>query len=288
MSDCRRCGRDAGLDAFACNHCADVARADLTTIADFANHLDDKRARIGSNWQNGTIGRAAETPMPFDPRVSKVADPIRVALHGTARIVIDAGAVILPLSDDIHDVAEWLVTRCDWLRRQECGPTEFDTFDVCRSNIVALFDRPPERMYVGRCQAEVEGGNCTESLYVETDDHGKPSTEYTHCPKCDESYKISERQEEIKAGVKNYLGTMKEISHLCRLTHSENVSMSMLYTYVANGLIHPHGTRIECDSAGRHKSVPTYRIGDIDVAIEDWRQLREQRRHAGKKSQRVA
>jgi len=288
MSACRRCGRDAGLDAFACNYCADVARTDLTTIADFAKHLDDKRARIGSNWRPGTIGRAAEIPLPYDPRVSKIADPIRIALHGSAKIVIDAGAVILPLSDDIHDVAEWLIGHCDWLRRQDVGPHEFNTFDTCRSNIMALFDRPPERMYIGHCHGMIEDVPCTEQLYVETDGHGKPTSGKVTCKRCKQGHDVSDRREEIKAGVKNYLGTMKEISHLCRLTHDENVSMSMLYTYVANGLIHSHGTRIECDSAGRHKAVPTYRIGDIDVAIEDWRQLLEQRRHAGKKSRRVA
>ena len=123
---------------------------------------------------------------------------------------------------------------------------------------------------------------------METDGHGKPTSGKVTCKRCKQGHDVSDRREEIKAGVKNYLGTMKEISHLCRLTHDENVSMSMLYTYVANGLIHSHGTRIECDSAGRHKAVPTYRIGDIDVAIEDWRQLLEQRRHAGKKPRRVA
>ena len=288
MSDCRRCGRDAGRDAFACNYCADTARTDLTTIADFATHLDDKRARLGSNWQNGTIGRAAETPMPFDPRVSKVANPIRIALHGTAKIVIDAGAVVMPLSDDIYDVAEWLVTRVDWLRRQECGPSEFATFDTCRSNLEQLFDRPPDRMYIGRCHGKIEDVPCAESLYVEIDDNGKPDKGTVKCPRCDQGHDVNSRREEIKAGVKDYLGTMREISRLCRLMYDDGVSMTMLYLYAERGLMESQGWRMERDAKGRNRSVSTYRIGDVEDAIKKWKAIQEERRHAGKKSKRVA
>ena len=287
MSDCQACGRDAG-DAFACMTCAESARTDLAQIADFALDLDDKRARLGSNWKNGTIGRAAEIPLPYDPRVSKVADPIRVALHGTASIVIGAGAVILPASDSIHDVAQWLITRCDWLRRQDVGPEEFATFEVCRSNIVALFDRPPDRTYIGRCHAEIEGGTCTESLYVESDDKGKPVKPNAICPRCEASCAVSSRQDEIKASVRDYLGTMKEISHLCRLMYDEGVSMSMLYQYASKGLMFSRGTRLECDSQGRHREVATYRIGDVESAIKAWREEQERRRTEKRGTRKVA
>ena len=287
MSDCRRCGRTAG-DAFACTTCSETARADLATIADFALHLDDKRARLGSNWKDGTIGRAAEIPLPYDPRVSKVADPIRVALHGSVRIVIDAGAVILPLSDDIHDVAEWLITRCDWLRRQDVGPEEFATFELCRSNIVTLFDRPPDRMYIGRCLADLEGTPCPESLYVETDDNGKPTKAHATCPRCAATHTVTDRREEIKAGVKDYLGTMREISRLCRLMYDDGVSMSMLYLYAERGLMDSQGWRMEHDSKGRYRSVSTYRIGDVEAAIKKWQAIQEARRAEKRKGCRVA
>ena len=286
MSDCRRCGRTAG-DAFACTTCSDTARADLTKIADFALHLDEKRARLGSNWKNGTVGRAAEIPLPYDPRVSKVADPIRIALHGTARIVIDAGAVILPVSDDLHDIAQWLVTRCDWLRRQDVGPHEFSVFDVCRSNLELLFDRPPDRMYVGRCHGTIEGIPCTESLYIETDDQGKPTVGKVTCRRCSQSHDVKDRREEMKAGVKDYLGTMKEISRLCRLMYDEGVSMSMLYLYAERGLMESQGWRMEHDTQGRYRSVSTYRIGDVEAAIKKWQEIQDARR-AEKKSKRVA
>jgi len=282
------CGRDAGMDAFACKTCAESAKSDLTQIADFAQHLDDRRARLGSNWKDGTIGRAAEIPLPYDPRVSKVADPISIALHGTARIVIDAGAVILPVSGDIHDVALWLITRCDWLRRQDVGPEEFATFEKCRSNIVRLFDRPPDRTYIGRCQSDVDGVLCVESLYVETDDKGNPVMANMTCPRCKASHTVADRQEEIKAGVQDYLGTMREISKLCRLMYDDGVSMSMLYLYAERGLMESQGWRMEHDIKGRYRSVSTYRIGDVEHAIEAWRKIQEDARRGKRQRPCVA
>jgi hypothetical protein len=286
MSECRRCGRAAG-DAFACTTCSDTAKADLTQIADFALHLDDKRARLGSNWKDGTIGRAAEIPLPYDPRVSKVADPIRVALLGTARIIVHAGAVILPISDDIHDVALWLVNHCDWLRRQDVGPHEFAEFNVCRSNLVQLFDRPPDRMYIGRCKGTIEDVPCIESLYVEVDDNGKPATGTVKCRRCSQGHDVKDRREEMKAGVKDYLGTMREITRLCRLMYDDGVSMSMLYLYAEKGLMESQGWRMEHDSKGRYRSVSTYRIGDVEAAIKKWAAIQEARR-AEKKPKCVA
>jgi len=84
MTDCLRCGRAAGA-AFACATCTQNARADLLMVASLAGHLDGKRARRRSNWTTGHIGHTATLPLPYDPRVSQVADPILVALHGTAR-----------------------------------------------------------------------------------------------------------------------------------------------------------------------------------------------------------
>jgi hypothetical protein len=281
------CGRDAG-DAFACMTCAESARTDLTQIADFAQHLDDRRARLGSNWKDGTIGRAAEIPLPYDPRVSKVADPISIALQGTARIVIDAGAVILPASGDIHDVALWLITRCDWLRRQDVGPEEFATFETCRSNIVRLFDRPPDRMYIGRCHGVVEDVSCVESLYVEIDDNGKPAVGTVKCPRCSQGHDVKSRRDEIKAGVQDYLGTMREISKLCRLMYDDGVSMSMLYLYAERGLMESQGWRMEHDIKGRYRSVSTYRIGDVEHAIEQWRKIQEDARNGKRQRPCVA
>ena len=287
MTDCRNCGRDAGRDAFACKTCSDTAKADLAHIAILAHHLDGKRARLGSNWKDGTIGRTAEIPLPYDPRVSKVADPIRIALHGSARIVIDAGAVVMPDSDTITDVALWLITRCEWLRKQDVGPDEFAAFELCRSNIEALFDRPPDRLYIGRCQADLEGTPCPESLYVETDDNGRPTSAHATCPRCAKSHTVADRREEIKAGVKDYLGTMREISRLCRLMYDDGVSMSMLYLYAERGLMESQGWRMEHDSKGRYRSVSTYRIGDVEAAIKKWAAIQEARR-AEKKPKCVA
>jgi hypothetical protein len=48
------------------------------------------------------------------------------------------------------------------------------------------------------------------------------------------------------------------------------------------------GWRMEHDSKGRYKSVSTYRIGDVEDAIEKWRKIQEARRADKRGSRSVA
>ena len=71
------------------------------------------------------------------------------------------------------------------------------------------------------------------------------------CPRCDQGHDVKSRREEIKAGVKDYLGTMREISRLCRLMYDDGVSMTMLYLYAERGLMESQGWRMEARQQGQ-------------------------------------
>ena len=291
MSDCRNCGRDAGKDAFACTWCAETAMTNLGHIAGLAHHLDGKRARRHSNWQNGIIGHAAQIPLPYDPRVSQVADPIRVALHGTVRIILDARSSVSVDDLDPESItssALWIAKHCDWLRRQDVGPEELASFATHKMALEKLFDNPPDRMYVGRCNADIEGTPCRASLYVETDGKGKPNSQKATCPCCRTSHEIDDRREQLADGVADYRATIREISRLCVLIHPGMVSKTLLYEYIRGGLMLPQGTREERDSVGRMHTASTYRIGDVQGAIDKWQELRIQKRDTKRRACRVA
>jgi len=274
MSDaCRICGRSA-KDAFACTVCAQSARDNLTNIASLAGHLDSKRAHERSNWTTGTIGRAAVLPLPYDPRVSAVADPIRIGLHGSVLLCGDTR----PADDSIATVARWLVARCDWIRRRDFGPDEFGTFERAKDALVQLFDNPPAQLYVGRCGAIRDDlAKCPASLYVEADDDGKPASQFIACPLCLTVHPLGLRQSILAAGVADYLGTSHEISQLCRHMLGDDVSPAMIRGYAHRGTIAAKGTRVVDTKAG-HRTADLYRIGDVQAAAANARE-REAVRH---------
>lgn len=262
MNECRLCGRDAGKDHFACHTCATTAQADLRTIAGLAHHLDGKRARRRSNWTSGTIGRTATLPLPYDPRVSKVADPILIALHGTARIVGDATST-WPPDDSLAGTARWLVTWCEWLRRRDVGPDEFESFETHKAALIQLFDNPPETHYAGPCGRLIDDGPpCTQDLYIEV------GLTALICPSCNTLHAIEPRQEQLDASVADYLGTAKEISNLCRFQFGDDVSTAMIRGYVRHGLIQSKGTRMEHTKTGERQA-NLFRIGDVREAVKN-------------------
>lgn len=265
MSKCPRCDRILSADAFICRECVKTARKDLRTIAEFASWADDKRARIGSTWSVGGGSRASETPIPYDPRVTRVLTPIHNDLTTWARIVWDeapSGPDEQQPSMTTTGVACWLVAYCAWFATTEHAELAFPTWERARGNLERLFDHPPERVYLGRCNCDTDFGPCPESLYVEV---GEMPAQIT-CPRCFGTVVVDERREELAVGVENYLGTTRELSRLLSLVLGESASSRMLWAYAKHGLIQPHGTRVEFDKLGRPRPVPTYRVGEVREA----------------------
>ena len=127
-----------------------------------------------------------------------------------------------------------------------------------------LMDANPERVYVGTCRAN----GCTEALYADRDH----AATVVRCEKCTVEHPIADRRAELEAGVEDYLGTIKEISHLFRETFGEDVSIRRIYGYVDHGLIVARGNRVEHDSMGRPRTSATYRIGDVREAVRAMRE----------------
>ncbi|NUR80326.1 MAG: hypothetical protein HOP97_03975 [Terrabacter sp.] len=239
------------------------ARANLWNIAAFATWSDSKRARIGSAWSVGGGSRVAETPVPFDPRVSRVLVPIHNDLTGWARIVWDdAPNYSEPAAVDTASVARWLVDYAAWFAGRQDGPDAFAAWERARLSLERLFDRPPDRVYLGRCGADTDYGPCSESLYLEVGNQ-QPTVD---CPRCTHGVVVADRRDQLAAGVENYLGTARELSRLLSLVLGEDANPRMLWAYAKHGLIQSHGVRVEFDTLGRRREVDTYRIGEVREA----------------------
>lgn len=274
---CPTCARPVPESRYVCTHCTKTARAHLHSIAAFAGWCDSKRARMGSTWSVGRGSRGTERPVPFDPRVTQVINPIHNDLTTWARIVWDEAPIASDedlVGIDTSSIAKWLVNHCEWLATTVHGETAFHAWDVAKDKLERLFDRPPDKVYLGRCNASTDFGPCPESLYIEVGD----VSAHVACPRCGAATPVDDRRAELAVGVENYLGTARELSRLLKLVLGENASAKTLWAYAKHGLIQQHGVRVEHDTLGRRREVPTYRIGEVREAARTVAQDEDQRK----------
>ena len=268
MTTTCRCTRPV-TDGYACHVCADEAAKHLRTIAGLAPHLDDKRAGVRGidySQMSGSSGaRLSESPMPVDLRVSRVADPIRAALVRVA-LSIESQATSFP-EDTISAIAPWLAEHVDLIRTQPDACEDFMSFETCASNLIHLFDRPPDQLYLGTCAAsEDDETACVEPVYVESKAIVRAGREVhegaaavVSCPRCKASIDVVERRQMAREALASYQATMVE---LVRLSALVQVSRSGLYRAVATGALVPVGWRQERNLRGEWRRVQTFSIGD--------------------------
>lgn len=263
--ECPFCDRPTG-DAFVCQHCVGTAGRDLRTIAYLARGLDEKRARRSAITMDGGSA-AAETPLPFDSRVTRVADPILWAIQGTCRIVIEGRpGVALPTyltGQSIGGMALWLTQHLRWLAGREEGPDEFDSIRNWRANLETLLDGPPDQLYIGTCSA----GECTEAVYVEAK-NGKPD-DYAKCRRCSTQHEVAPRREVLREGLADYQATMREVLSLRHLL-GVSAGRSTLYMLAETGRLEKVGKRLERNSRGEWRKVDTFRLGSVAGVVNDW------------------
>ena len=272
---CTRCTRTCPPSTYLCDTCTTNDRTQLRLIADLAAYADDKRARVGTTWRFGTIGRSPETPLPYDPRITPIMTRLDNAVSAAVNHLREHHPTKVQPGASTAAALTWLAGMTHHLAAHPAGPGLLDNLHAAGQRLVDVFDRPPERVYVGTCRAN----GCTEALYADRDH----AATVVRCEKCTVEHPIADRRAELEAGVEDYLGTIKEISHLFRETFGEDVSIRRIYGYVDHGLIVARGNRVEHDSMGRPRTSATYRIGDVREAVramrEDKAAARGVRRH---------
>lgn len=308
MTNTCDCSRPCG-DAYACHECTRTARANLVHITDLAAALDEKRAKVRSNWDVSNLGAskparkwrtddnqtlthaAAPTFRPsgalgFDPRVSRVADRIHNGLVGIVRELPRRIDEALPYDAGSHTIARWLTHQVKEIRLQETAGETFALIGRMVGDLHRLFDNPPPALFLGECKMiDADGEECHESIYLEAD---KVTNAEVACPKCGITHDVAERRKVLMQGVNDYLGTAKEISRLLRQLAGSDVSERRIREMAGHGLLTKMGTRREFDRDGRPRDVATYRIGQVREAVDAVQQRRAERRELkGRRGQRV-
>lgn len=275
--ECQVCTRPA-MGGSVCRPCMGNLIPELRSIADLSRHADDKRARFGSSWRTGTIGRTQEAPLPYDPRVTAVMAKVTRVLQEARDAAESIEQAKVRCEDQPGAIASWLTSRVYVLRRHPKAGRLHARILNANERLENLFDGPPERLYVGQCRHD----DCGTPLYINRETH---TASVVACPKCKAETSIDERRAELAAGVADYRSTVRELSRFLTETLGEDVSRGRIYGLVRAGLLISPGVKLERNSRGEWREVPTYRIGDVREAVATMRANKETER-AVKRAQR--
>lgn len=201
--------------------------------------------------------KSDETPVPFHEAASDAKDGLRRFVWYWAYCFANANQHLEFKPTSVPAACEWMA-RFPALIASLDGAGDMWT-DIVRETRQArqVIDSPPSRVYLGRCGAALEIGECEQHLYAPK---GKGTV---RCPSCESVWDAGEKQAFLVSLVADKTVTAVEVSRLLGAIGVE-IAASTVRTYaqvrVVQGLEVPPKLR----SVGRGpRNRPLYRVGDV-------------------------
>lgn len=278
------CGRPVADQAYVCSSCTvtlgnallEVVGNDGTGLAYELEITLTKQDRI-SEPMRGARGRVAS--LPYNIAASDAAHLLRNSLHGWIRVISDDSDLSLP-TDDVVDMAMWLMRHLYRVRHHEAGPEVVIDITTAIHAARLIIDKPAipaARWYAGPCtstrqlhcpcschldsryscnvpngcEATHAGIECRTELYARA---GAPSV---CCVSCGTVYDVVARRTWMLEQVEDRLMHSTELAIIAHYL-GVKVAAATIRGYAKHGRITPHAY-----DTSRHPHRPLYRIGDV-------------------------
>ncbi len=250
MSECVLCDHPILDTAYCCKLCGDRTAKNLLAGAELYMEMDVAIARLVRFGDPMGRGRS-EQPLPFDWDKSVDRETVNNAVTTWVRHIVAETGAWTPTN--VGELMRWLADpkQIDWLRYRPEAAEALDELDYAARLVVRCIDAPSDRWYAGPCKV----GNCEEDLY------GRPGAATIRCKECGSQHDATARRDWLLKQAEDMLATATEVARLATAMRREHVTPSQV-----RGLA--HRGRIEAKGMDRQQRHPTYRVGDVLVAIE--------------------
>lgn len=244
------CGTPAGLDRTICTeHVAGLSAA-LGAVPGLVVDLEATLAREGSGMRIGS--RSATRPLPFDSKASEALWCLRSTLAAWVREV----GLDEPPVDEAPWLAYYLRFRIDRVIAHPQAHEAVEEICAALDEASRSIDRVRERVFAGRCEAE----DCDAVLYA------KPGREHVRCRRCQRTYQVAARLDELRESLDNRPLTVRQIAVAAAwLGEADDTARTeaRLYKWAERGRI----VAVGADAKGR----PTYPFGAVLEAMRSAR-----------------
>jgi hypothetical protein len=162
--------------------CADDTAHLRTWLLELAGHASDLETVVVASLtsrrgERVMVRGSTEAPQQWNENASTALEELRSDLWAMVRELVDEGATYNGV-DKCSAMAAWLAKRVE---RIALGPAALENYDIIRhrhGETVRAVDIPPNRVWLGRCDAVVDGVVCGQDVRAET------GQRHVRCPGC--------------------------------------------------------------------------------------------------------
>jgi hypothetical protein len=271
-AECLRCGRPMAEQAYADQHCADQAAAQLAEIADMVQAARDIATGQASHSGGSGSGKPGSR-LPLDLAATAKLDAVQNELTTWARHVaeergahfVSAGFTGHRVADPLAEACSWLGGQLEWLRHRQEIESFLTDVEAAQRIMRGLVRGPAEQKYLGPCGAWRDHGSicgcegsvgCDVPETCDGDVYGRVGAKHGACRTCGAQAEQAERRAWLDDEVRSRAFRAVEIAG------AYQINVNTIRSWAARGHLLEHGR----DRDDR----PLYNVGDVlDLAAAD-------------------
>jgi hypothetical protein len=245
---CRACARPVADQANLCGTCTDALCYELRRVPEIMDDLlitRTKQDAVATRYAR--VSGTRERPLGYRPAASEAADLMVLTLAYWTRIILAArGLHTRQAASPVHN-ARWLARHRETIRHHDGAADLLDEIRYAIGHARETIDRPPERIYSGRCV-------CGGDLYARERSH------QVACPVCGKVYAVADRRAAMLDEIREHLATAAEIAAGIGELHGQQINRKTINQWNSRDRLVVRGY-----STDGH---PLFRIGDVlDLAV---------------------
>ena len=248
---CAACRDIPVHDVYVCQRCMDDLHGHLHAVPELTKDLRIEAAKLARHGHGpATFTPTVERPLPVNLAAAGVLRELRKVL-AVASVALRSGVY-----GSIPAMAAWLIEHEDVIAGDPDGGTLCARLAEVMRRARRVIDNPPERIYIGRCDCTLDGGEHPR-LYA------RAGERWHQCPDCETVHDASRKWEDLQASLADYGLTRQDIKTLL-----PQIPPKTLDNWIDRAPVKLH--RLGISASGD----PTYRYGDVlalDARRREWR-----------------
>lgn len=244
-----RCANPRPEHQFVCVVCVQLLKKDLGEVPAMLVELEVTLTRQDVMSKSGTIGKSADTALPFKWGASDALWVLGNVITTWARMLVEHSGFRPPRSSSQVDAARFLLTYVQSLAMHPAAGEAVDEIESAVRNAMRSIDHPVDsRTYLGKCGDVAGVQGCQGRVYA------LPRQEHGLCETCGESHHARTRRALMLRAMANQELTAADMSTMLAGLGIE-ISVQQIQNVGRVGRIRSAGV----DAHGKR----SYRVGDV-------------------------
>jgi hypothetical protein len=223
-------------------------------IADLQD-LVTRQVRLGGSGR--PLPKGGTFPLPFNVAAAELAWVVDNTVSTWARDFAESNPHLAFTPTNSAAAAEWMAGFPALLALHPAAAELHAEITGLTERVRRMVDTLAAKVVLGACGALIGEQRCTQILYGDADEHGRPDPEqrFVRCRVCGSTYHADVRRRQMQLYVRAMKATAAEIAQSVGTWFGQEINVKTLRTWAGRGKIASRGSDVE--------GVPLYRVGDV-------------------------